>query len=170
MYSFPGKGTYDASYDPRVRPWYKLGIHTREILWGNPYPDIQDQGLILPCVTSVYDSDNKYHGVLGLEMTFDYIIETFLTETRTQEIIESYLLDQHGRIVMRSSQLHQEVNKNTNAKLELKIFPEQEVVEAVNSKKSGVFIADQKQKIILYSRIPTTGWYYVEEATIPDFF
>jgi len=160
MYSYPGKGTYSDAYDPRVRPWYELGAHKNAVYWGNPYLDVQGQGLVLPCATSLYDKNKKFYGVLGMDVTFSDIIQDNLRRPGSVGVIESYLLDDKGRIVVRSSQMDSKVDtKVTNARLELKPFPVTDVVKAIGKGESGLteIKKERFKTIIVFYRLRSLG-------------
>lgn len=166
MYSYPGKGTYPDEYDPRVRPWYKLGAHKNAVYWGNPYVDLQGQGLVLPCATSLYGKDNQFYGVLGMDVTFSDIIQGNLTRDHAVGVIESFLLDDNGRIVVRSSQINiRGVENKKDPELKLDPFPVQIVRETVNRGESGLREAeiDGKSRLIVFYQMSSLHWYYVEE-------
>lgn len=167
MYSYPGKGTYPPEYDPRVRPWYGLGRHKYEAYWGNPYFDLQGLGRVLPCATSLYDRENRFFGVVGMDVTFTKIIRDNLTRPGAVGVVESFLLDDKGRIVVSSSQLNQEIKeKITDSSLKLETFPIKEVVQAINRKESGMVEVkrDDISRLIVYQKMSSLNWYYVEEA------
>ncbi len=169
MYSYPGKGTYSEEYDPRVRPWYELGAHKQGVHWGNPYLDIQGLGLVLPCATSLHDRENRFYGVLGMDVTFSDIIEDSLTREGAVGIIESFLLDEKGRIIVRS-RLDVDVDENTGAGLQLKLFHVEEVLKAIQNGKSGLLevkrvVEDvETSRIIVFYQMKSLKWYYVEEV------
>lgn len=166
MYSYPGKGTYSDEYDPRVRPWYALGARKQGVHWGNPYFDIQGLGLVLPCATSLYDKDNNFYGVLGMDITFSDIIQDNLTRKGSAAVIESFLLDDQGRIVVRSK-LDIKAKKDIKASgLKLKPFPIPEVVEAIKKNESGMreVVRDGKSRIIVFYQMRSLKWYYLEEV------
>lgn len=166
MYSYPGKGTYPADYDPRKRPWYELGARGREVRWGNPYFDIQGLGLVLPCATSLYDRENKFYGVLGMDVTFSDIIQDNLTRPGAVGVIESFLLDQKARIVVRSEQLGKDMKDRASGPgLELKPFGVKPVVESIYRNQSGLHEVkgNGDSRLIVYYQMPSLGWYYVEE-------
>ncbi len=164
MYSYPGKSTYSDDYDPRVRPWYDLGAKKNAVFWGNPYPDIQGQGLVLPCAAPLYDKENQFFGVVGMDVTFSDIIRENLTRTGARGIIESFLLDDKGNVVVKQSQLYAEVEEQTDdPSLELEPFHVREVIKKINSGKSGLTEVKEQGKIIVFYKMPSLEWYYVEE-------
>jgi len=166
MYSYPGKGTYSDDYDPRVRPWYELGKHKKAVFWGNPYLDLQGQGRVLPCATSLYGKDNKFYGVLGMDVTFSDIIQDYLTTRKgAVGVIESFLLDNQGRIVVRSSQTKVVEDDKNNSTLKLPPFPIQIVTEAVKREESGLMETEieGKSRLIVFYQMSSLKWYYVEQ-------
>lgn len=164
MYSYPGKGTYSDEYDPRVRPWYDLGARKQGVHWGNPYLDIQGLGLVLPCATSLYDKENQFYGVLGMDVTFSDIIEDYLTRD-APGIIESFLLDDKGRIVVRSRKNRLDDTESAEkAGLKLESFPVDDVVKAIKENESGIREVAELDRLIVFYRISSLKWYYVEEV------
>jgi len=166
MYSYPGKGTYSDDYDPRVRPWYELGKHKKSVFWGNPYLDLQGQGRVLPCATSLYGKDNKFYGVMGMDVTFSDIIQDYLTTRKgAVGVIESFLLDNQGRIVVRSSQTKVLEDDKNNSTLKLPPFPIQIVTEAVKREVSGLMETEieGKSRLIVFYQMSSLKWYYVEQ-------
>ncbi|MCA9562883.1 MAG: protein kinase, partial [Myxococcales bacterium] len=64
MFSYPGKATYAASYDPRQRPWYQLPENSRGVVWGAPYLDTHGQGAVIPASVPLYDEQGQRLGVV----------------------------------------------------------------------------------------------------------
>lgn len=167
MYSYPGKGTYPDDYDPRVRPWYKLGANKQTVNWGNPYIDLQGLGMVLPCATSLYDRKGNFYGVIGMDVTYNNIIQENLQRPGAVGVIESFLLDDKGRIVVGSSHLTMKVEeKAKDPSLKLNPFPVQQVVDSIQKKESGIVetIKEKQSRIVVFQQMKSLGWYYVEEV------
>jgi serine/threonine-protein kinase len=165
MVSYPAKGGYPEEYDPRTRPWYELGARKSDVVWGNVYVDVQGQGMVLPAVTGVPDGKGGFRGVAGIETTFDWVIESFMEPDAP--ISESYLVDDVGRVVIKSTDLGRHRGEGgLHQAADLPVFDVSEVIEMMQRRQSGVFrdTEDQQQVLISYQRIPTIGWYYVERA------
>ena len=166
MFSYPGKSGYPQGYDPRLRPWYQLVAGERSPRWGNPYIDLQGQGIVLPGVIGLYAPEGSQLGVAGVEVTFDYIIREFLAVDKSSTRA-SYLLDDRGRIVVSSAQLAEEfaAGELHNA-MELELYPVGQVVQAMAGHRSGQLTTERGgvATVVAYQRIPTLGWYYVVEA------
>ncbi len=164
MFSYPGKGGYPADYDPRLRPWYALGAHSREVRWGEPYPDLHNLGLVLPCVTSLIDDAGRFYGVAGVEMTFDFLINTYMRPARDVE--ETYLVDRDGAIVVRSRQQVAIPGGVGVGAVELERFPFAAVLEAVAAgATAGVVEAEEdgQQLLLGFHQVPSLGWTYIEK-------
>ncbi|MBT3218760.1 MAG: hypothetical protein HN348_06680 [Proteobacteria bacterium] len=97
-----------------------------------------------------------------MELTFDTIIDTLLQEDLIAGIEETYLLNEEGRIVVYSLQTTEgfQSGLHENKALELKVFPQDEVVQAVAEGRSGQ-IEDENGQLMVFQRLNTLGWYYV---------
>ncbi|QTA79337.1 Protein kinase, Zinc finger domain-containing and double cache domain-containing [Desulfonema limicola] len=167
MYSYPGKGSYPDNYDPRVRPWYKLGAKKSSVHWGNPYIDLQGLGMVLPCAMSLYDNEGRFYGVAGMDVTYSNIIHDSLTRSGAVGVVESFLLDDKGRIVVSSSQLGIDFELySSDSALHLELFPVTEVVDKIKRKESGLVevTRGEESRIVFFHEIQALDWYYVEEV------
>jgi serine/threonine-protein kinase len=169
FFAYPGKGGYPPTYDPRKRPWYALGRDKKFPTWGNPYIDLQGLGLILPGTMSIRDRSDQLLGVAGIEIPFDYIIRNFLQPDAGAAVAETFLLDEQGRIVVRSQQLaERHAPGELHGALRLPPYPHRVIVEAVGRGESGQreLRIGGKQILVSYQRIPSLGWYYLVHAEI----
>jgi serine/threonine-protein kinase len=159
--SYPGHGGYPDDYDPRRRPWYDVGRKARGPQWGKPYVDVNGQGLILPCVTALRDTEGVFLGVAGIELTLDFIIDEILLTPDLPAVRESFLVDGEGRIVVRSTQLGADVGAGLqgNEALKLEPLPIPEVVEAIRAERAGYLEIDDD--LAVYSPLSSLGWYLV---------
>lgn len=167
MYSYPGKGRYPEGYDPRLRPWYRFGAHKEVVSWGNPYIDVQGLGRVLPCATAIHDQNGRMLGVAGMDVTYTTIIQDALTRSGAVGVVESFLLDEKGRVVVSSSQLGMPLEAfSTDSALQLELFPVQAVVDKVLRKESGLeeVTREGEPRIIFFHGIPSLNWYYAEEV------
>ncbi|PID74162.1 MAG: hypothetical protein CSB33_00055 [Desulfobacterales bacterium] len=165
MFSYPGKGTYKEDYDPRIRPWYLRGKNQREIRWGK-YGDIQGLGQLLYCATSVYDGGGNFVGVAAMDITVSSIIRDSLIRKGAVGLVESYLLDDKGHIITRSSHLEMGLTDSDEAASSLELFSIPEVVARVRRSESGYeeIQKGDKLRIVFFHAIPSLGWFYAEEV------
>lgn len=62
-----------ASYDPRVRPWYKLAIaHPGKVMWTSPYKDAET-GQIVTTASLAFTNQGGHTGVLELDLSYSNI-------------------------------------------------------------------------------------------------
>jgi len=151
--AYPGKGGYGEDYDPRERPWYIQAKGQKEPICGEPYEDKMGQGLLIPCSQGIFDQNGVQVGVAGIEFSIKLIEKILqLPIFQTEEIL---LLDGDGRILVGT-------NKNIEKK-QGKVFSQHKVVKDIRAKKSGSVIewTAQGERVILYQRIDSLGWYYV---------
>lgn len=155
---YPGHGGYPDSFDPRKRPWYTLSADKRGIHWGNPYRDVNGLGVSLPASTALYDAEGRFLGVAGIDLTFDYLIETMLVSP-LEGARESYLLDDRGRVVVRSDAELVSDGTEDNEVLALEPFDVLAVREAIRQRRSGHVVEDGE--LLVFYRLHAQGWYYV---------
>ena len=161
---YPGHGGFPKSFDPRQRPWYHLAHKTHGPKWGAPHADVAGLGLILPCAMALYDDDGVELGVVGLDVTFDFIIDKLLKPEDFPQGSEAFLLDDKGRIMVRSSKRGAEVRSGVTARtLRMPEFPVKAVVDSVGALRSGYEenLGGNGDDLVLYNRLHSLGWYYV---------
>jgi serine/threonine-protein kinase len=165
---YPGASAYPEGFDPRARPWYKLAVDKREPRWGAPYIDTGGLGLVLPCSTALYDEEDHLLGVASVQLPFDYIINDLLVTKELPVGAESFLLDEEGRIVVRSSERGKTYDTATlrNRTIRMPDFPVPEVVAAIREERSGYVNVNEggRHDLVLYNRMNSLGWYYVVQG------
>ncbi len=160
--SYPGHTGYPVGFDPRKRPWYVLGARSRQPTWGNPYIDVNGQGLILPCVEAlVSPSDQKLLGVAGIELTFDLIIDSLLQNPQLDGVQEIYLVDSSGSVLVSTGarDLDAPAGLHDNKELETETLSAPQVVTAVGEGKSGFF--EEGGELWVFQRLEALGWHLV---------
>jgi serine/threonine protein kinase len=165
--SYPGKSEYPYEYDPRQRPWYKMALKKRGTNWGNPYIDIGGQGIVLPCAFALYDQYGRFYGVAGLDVTFDYIIKMMTREDKDDKsVICKYLLDEKGRIIIKSTQSNKYVSGELfNKSIDIPYFPDKEVRDKI-TKQHLLQIECDNNILISAAPIYSLGWYYVAKIDL----
>lgn len=159
-FAYPGKGGYDADYDPRDRPWYRAGKTGGETSWGSPYPDAQGQGLVLPCVSRIESHEGTLIGVAGFEVTLDFIKNHFMKPIGPIE--STYVLDGEGEILVTSNEsaLADPSDPAT--------FHISSVLEMVREDRSGIFeTSGSPPDVYAVFRMPTLDWFYVAKSPLP---
>lgn len=101
--NYPGKGSYAADYDPRQRPWYQAAQQQNGIFWGQPYADASGQGLLLPCLGRLTDTQQELLGVAGLEISLTRFMQRHLLLPEHPEVQQIFLLDSAQRLLAQSA-------------------------------------------------------------------
>ncbi len=165
---YPGHAPAElpAGYDPRQHPWYRNAAGKNGKFWGNPYRDLLGQGLLLSCSMSLFDETGQLLGVAGIDIALNYVIDRLMV-IPDPRMVESFLLDQEGRIVIRSSDKDRdpaEVAALDNKKRPLYPYPEIVAdVQAGNFGYQEVRRKDGQELWIVYDDIEALGWAYVVE-------
>jgi hypothetical protein len=114
---------------------------------------------------SIYDEEDHFLGVASVKLPFDFIIENLLGVESLPEGAESFLVDEEGRIVVRSSERGKTFDNQTlrNRAIRMPEFPVPDVVAAIKNKESGraEVYEDGRDDLVLYNRMNSLGWYYV---------
>jgi len=172
MAEYPGKTGYPEEYDPRQRPWYRGTIGKSGMNWLNPYIDVGGRGVLLPCTTSLFDTNGEFIGVAGVELTLDYIRRNLMSIYSVQGIEETYLLNDKAEIVVTSSDKADTYGLGTliNAIDKLETYPYQQVVNVIKKGQSGVYLYKDKgrEKIVAYYQLDSLGWYFLAEADVEE--
>jgi len=171
---YPGNGAPKDDYDPRQRPWYQLAAHTIGKQWGNPHRDYFGTGLLLPCASALYAPDGTFLGVAAVELAFQDIIDEFMKLPDVAGFDESFLLDEEGRILIRSTLPHKFSDETLPGDevrtLKLQPFPFTEVFGAMKKAPIGYYPLSMggRNLWIAYAHIPIVGMYYVSIVDVND--
>lgn len=164
---YPGQdaATLPADYDPRQRPWYRDAAGKIGKVWSSPYKDRLGQGLFLSCSTALLDEAGQVLGAAALDISLDHIIERFM-KIPGQHVRESFLLDQTGNIVVRSSDRQRDPDEvEARSASQPERYPHPDIIADVQAGNFGYReIQQNDQEIwIVYDDIETVGWAYVVE-------
>ena len=165
---YPGRGGLPNNFEPRKHRWYIQSSRKTGISWGSPYVDVLGTGLILPCSTAIYDANNQFLGVVGLELTFKYVIDHLLFLPGAFAKQKSYLLDSKARVMVRSVDRKKTFGKGKSSGhkvLESKVFHLSKVVKEIKNKRSGFIEAkiNGRPSLVFFQRLNALGWYYAFE-------
>jgi serine/threonine protein kinase len=175
---YPGHGGYSGTFDPRTQPWYQLATGpngekveqgVRGPQWGAPYVDPAGLGIVLPSSVLLVDRQDEPLGVAAVELTFDYVIDELLQIPAISDDSEAFLLDEQGRIVVRSSQAGRQFRSSLSGRtIRLPTFEVTEVVDAVTrqGRTSGYVETevDGQDVLVAWQRMHSLGWTYVVQG------
>lgn len=166
MFSYPGK-PYNKDYDPRKRPWYRKAAESKgAIVWSEPYKCAITSKMLICCARSIFDSANRFQGVIGMDVSLNYIQKKLFACNGDSQVKE-YLMTPSGQIVLSSDFKDKNAKASRKATMVMKDFLfYEEFKKAV--KKGKVYFTAKKfgRKYILgLNRLPSLGYYYIRQAS-----
>jgi hypothetical protein len=176
-------GGFKPDYDGRKRPKYKLAENRHGVQWGNAYPDRYGHGLLLPSAIALYDDRGEFVGVAGFDMTFHFIIDKLLVMPDSPAVLETFLVDDRGRVVIRATPgrplpagapfgdaRDRMATVEHDAPVQLDPLPYPEVVAALQTGRIGYSEHAARGKVVAYYRLDSLGWWFVAVADAAKLF
>jgi len=167
MLCYPGGDVYSKTYDPRKRPWYKTALTKKNgVTWSEPYKDAFSSKILMTCSSCIYDDKENFQGVVGMDISLDYIQKHMFGNSGIPGLKE-YLLDKKTRIILSSDFKNKKVRTyKGKSTIIQKRFPfESELQEAI--KQNLVQFEAQRYKtkyIFALYRFPL-GYYYIQQIS-----
>jgi class 3 adenylate cyclase/HAMP domain-containing protein len=97
-FGYPGGSRFGATYDPRMRPWYKSVTEKRAIIWTPVYVDRGDSGLIITCAGPVISQeDGSVIAVAAMDVKLKLLINE-LFSLGDLVVSEAMLIDDEHRV------------------------------------------------------------------------
>lgn len=75
---------------------------SQEVRWTNIYKDDAIEGLMLTASAPIYDTQGIFHGITGIDVPLDTVVDDILLHDRNQsdeKILFSFLLDTNGKLI-----------------------------------------------------------------------
>ncbi|MCF6335280.1 MAG: Cache 3/Cache 2 fusion domain-containing protein, partial [Spirochaetales bacterium] len=141
--------TFPEGYDPRLRPWYRAAMEANGFAISKPYIYASINALGITCGVPVYDKENRFIGVLGLDIILKGL-SNMINNLQVQKQGSVVLLNQNFEI------LADQFNAYTENITRLKKFTNQDLLTG----DSGYFINTSKEGKMLtfYKIIESTDW------------
>lgn len=157
--SYPGKGGYQANYDPRLRPWYQAGLNAHEPLWSEPFADALGLGQVLPCVQAIYDPQRRLLGVAGIEISLEQVAQVWLPFRQRQDVRRVVLLNSQAQVIAAWPELtdSQELTQTLS----------QTLFKSLQSQQTG-FIRQGDQQFWAWTRLAHQDWELLIEGSWDD--
>ncbi|MFA7184647.1 MAG: serine/threonine protein kinase, partial [Victivallales bacterium] len=169
--SYPGKGGYTEAYDPRKRPWYREALAKEDkMIWSEPYQCAVSAKIVIACAKCIFDENGDFQGVASMDISLDYI-QRHLFKKQDIQGIREYLLNPRGRIVLSSDFEYERAKTDNKDILVERMFPFRiEFLKAV-ARRKVMFEAEKygTEYIFTLHRIPSLGYYYVEQISSRTF-
>lgn len=171
LLNYPGNTGYNPQYDARKRPWYVLSLSQQGPHWKSPYIDASGNGWVLPCTLPLHNSKGQFLGVAGVEMTLEYIKHHYLEIKQISGFLNSYILDEQGRVVASTQEKTEKFAAGTliDKARELQPYHRDDIRAQIISKKSGYHEEKQghENRVFAYYPIHSLGWFYLVEVQSP---
>jgi GAF domain-containing protein/HAMP domain-containing protein len=90
-----------ADFDVTGRPWYvaaKKQEDPEDVAWSVPYQDAALNGLVITASQPIFDSQQNFQGVLGVDVRMLTITEE-ISKIRVGETGYAFLIDDQGRVI-----------------------------------------------------------------------
>jgi serine/threonine protein kinase len=146
--TYPGVGGFRRDYDPRLRPWYieAAQLPNRGVVW-SIYLDELGMGRVLTCSAPIYDHDDRFLGVVGVDL-LERFVKSEMLKIADPLLVDAFLVNGQGEVLV------------SNVKGNL---PAGAVKEIQARKKGRIRIKD---KLVAYFPVKVSGWYYVVVADV----
>lgn len=154
------KSMLPAGYDPRVRSWYKDALQKGKISFTDPYVDALTNKYVISAAVPLKVADGSIKGVIGEDVQMDSFTEN-IKKVNLHGMGYAFLADSKGTIIAHpDSKL---VTKNVVDIPGLKNLGQEMLASKQGSK---VYEFDGERKLIIYNKIPSTGW--LMAITVPE--
>jgi len=149
------------AYDAREREWFTTAKGSHVPIWSSAGADESGLGLLITCAMSIFDRTGEFLGVVGADLTFNYFIDEFLETDELKRVgAESFILDDDGYVVVRSSQ------KETARDVieDDPVLFEDAAVLARTKKAQAGHAAMSNGRLAVWSRLSAIPWTYLVVA------
>ena len=167
LLNYPGNGMLKDEYDPRLRPWYTEAEKRTGTVWSSPYVDAFGLGMVISASKAIRDKQGRLLGVVSMDMTFDRITKMMQHGDQTDAVINRYLIDEDGDVVLHGTPGRDDVKEaaKTFTEVAFDTFPYPEIKGQIKRRAAGQFSVerDGQTRLISYAPVRTLSWYYVEE-------
>lgn len=146
---------FDASYDPRLRPWYQLAEKTQKPGWSDMYQDAVTGNWAISGSAPVYNIEDNFIGSVAISLDLSKISE-LVGKTRVGDRGYVFILDEHGTVIAHPdpNQIGHEI-PIPEIQDEIKNDAQEGLVYYENVDGSGT----SEQKYAIYKYLPETRWY-----------
>jgi PAS domain S-box-containing protein len=172
------------AYEIRDSSWYAAvrpeNNPDRRTIWSEVYQDPAGRGLMTTALTPLYNANNQFVGVTGVDVTLENIIDKILADIRetsamgTRDLF-SFIVDDTGRIVAFPGEylplfgfedIAAEKQLGYNALLDIRLSDSKiaGIRQLWSAMKAGAgpdqqrILIDNKQLLISSVTMPSTGW------------
>lgn len=142
-------------YDPRSRDWYKAALEKKDtVVVTDPYKLTSGQGVAISAVKTVKDSEGKFKGVVGLDMSLEKLT-SILKSVHIGKTGYAILIDKNGTII--ADPKHPENNFKKLVELKNKELKNSQKIKSGNLETN----IDGKKYLMNIYTSHKNGWKYI---------
>ena len=149
----PREGETESYYDYSRSPWYLRVMRTKKLGFTDVYRDTFGRGLVVTCSAPVYDENNEFVGVVGMDILVSTLYQS-IVEMDLGEGAYAFMVDKEGNLLEPTENggtsvhnLYYDYAKDIGYKVAGRILRGK---TGVSLAPNGVYYG--------YTTIPTTGW------------
>ncbi|WP_053955689.1 methyl-accepting chemotaxis protein [Inediibacterium massiliense] len=142
----------EKDWDPRKRPWYEKAIKKGEKIYTVPYIDAEYKEYVVSVALPVKNKEGKFKGVISQDIILRSIVEA-VNHIQVKGYGYGMLMDEDG--VIFSYPDEKLLNTNIVENEELKEVGKDMLIKDYGT---AQFLAEGQNKLMVYKKLPTTGW------------
>ena len=157
--NIPFTDDYYLNYDFQKRPWYEKGKDLKEPAFTEVYADMNGV-LGVSCVTSYYDGNGDFAGVISIAYSMPYIYQV-VVDTAVGSDGFSFILDSSGDVIV--SGKNEGIFAVTEEQFDLRTVSYTaiaEVAKRMTAGETGVtsVVIDGEEYYLAFAPMPASGW------------
>ncbi|MEJ8553589.1 methyl-accepting chemotaxis protein [Tepidibacter sp. Z1-5] len=162
MYTYP-HAEYEDGFDPKQRPWYKNAVEKNSISWTEPYIDVHSNKLVVTASVPIYDTNNNFIGVIGIDIDLDTLSKN----------INKMTIGSNGYPILISSDKIMMSHKNPEKIGEF--IDSKDIAKALDDNKTSVEYEHEedgksKLKYAEFKTMESTGWTIIGSMYIDEIY
>ena len=155
----PFTDDYFLNYDFQKRPWYEKGKDLKEPAFTEVYADMNGS-LGVSCVTSYYDGNGEFAGVISIAYSMPYIYKV-VVDTAVGSDGFSFILDPSGDVIV--SGKNEGIFAVTESKFDLRTVSDSDIAEVAKRMTAGEtgvasIDIDDEEYYLAFAPMPASGW------------
>jgi eukaryotic-like serine/threonine-protein kinase len=167
MLCYPGGNISGKDFDPRKLKWYKKALTQKHsFVWSEPYIDVFSSKLVMSCNRCVYNNRAEFQGVVGMDISLDYIQKQMFT-SRKNSGIKEYLLTKDGKIIISSEFSNKKIKTKKNTALILNTFSFNKDFQKALEENLVLFeaVRNNTKYIFVFNKLPSMEYYYLQQVS-----
>jgi methyl-accepting chemotaxis protein len=144
--------TLPEGYDPRTRGWYQKTREKNKLIFTDAYIDAFTKKYIVSAGVPLKSETGNFRGVVGIDISLDLLSEK-IKDVNVNGKGYGTIIDQQGIILAHPDA--SQVSKNINEDPTLQKFAKEMLAQ---DKGMQTYDANGVAKLMIYTRIPATGW------------